>query len=1622
MLRLVIVCALLLALACPFALALDRPMISDTFFYWYSWDYQKELGGWIGGVYNTPLVGYYDSLKYEDNLRELHTAAEWGITDHFMDYWAPNWVDHDGKPREAQLMRGTEELRKRGYNTWMSYYQDGEDFDMKDFAKNMDPGRDVQLMVQNYARNPVWPRVNDKPVWLVYGRNGSPKTTTDNPGFRQYLQEKYKTIQALNAKWGSDFKSFAEVTMDLSSGWQRAESIKYQYAIWKRGWDQVDAIAKAKYGLPGLLPSFDVAYQPYMGFSYAEMNKTFAGPSSYGGIFGPPHDQDVERFIQAQVAKAYGNVFWDSFKNYYHDWEIRVPGTCYPSAFNAFDRFWVQALMHYSEALLHLSWNEWWEGSNLEPCMEYGKTYCQKNLMYSSIMQLCFDSIHNWNSGAKVAVLLNDWHWLSGGHQPQDIYDCVQALRRDNVRFDLVADDFVTAEKLAQFDLILAPAGGQGFGENAKGEGIGDVLKAWVQGKDGRKLVLSGDKAQWNWLGLREGPPGTAPRGPDMNVYVDVGTTEDQQFLTEGFSGAEDWGKLSRDKFGAATTKYTVRWTPAVGKRTVLMLPCSPERDHVLRFAGSGFRENGITVMVEGQKAGHVDVKAGPNDLAVAVPAALIATRQQVEVDLVFDKQWVPTELDPKTWPSENRVCDLALDWVQFSTDNVGRSTKQNYTRPEATVRFAESFGGVVAGQEMKVGLSGHAMLSIPAGAQVLSSYKSDSAARDVLVKVGGSEVLYVNGLLGGSPAEYFKNIIVNWAKATPVNPVRGAGVIGTTLMADNTDVVLAYNYDIKQSTHVSAFVATHGRQLCEAQALSRDGQTFQPVNATVQDGQVILDEPLQQYGVYEVAFAPVKVETPPLVLHPGETRKFNIALTADGGKAVSGSLGIKAVVPSIIAEPAKFEVHGQGMVTLRVTAREDIEWGEKTLVLDLETEGHHAYLFRNVTVEPNADVQIVNQVVDSHDPKVFVRNQPNQFIANGDASLVTVKLGANEAKVDDLTSNEAAELDVKAEAVSAPAPTLTPVEATLSYHTTGAEIARKVPLGLAKYPDQFPKVPDAFQPVLLFNPHDTYLENFIVDIDLETVFKAGFDIPKDVYVREAGGNVVPSQRAEQHLLTLAMLPPKGACLLYLCRGKAVAPGTDLVGEQQGEGPVKVRNSRMSATLDPEAGGTLTSLVSSQTGLDYGAKSGGVTYGAWGRFNPDKPAIGTVDYVSQEDKTKQCDSKGSVRIIASGPILTTVEVAWSDDKLTARQTYSFFAYQPYFLVSSQVAPGHLLSADELVAFDFRLKRNRLTKIFPNFTGVGEAFAKDNPCAGFREGSYIPPYSTMMTPDAFAESISVVPTATNSIQRYRQGFWPEKRPDSGPVDYAELEYISLSRAEAGFAGYVLLHSGYQTTAKAFRDARLDSPPMVILPKVKGWKEAPVGGGATPSAKSGAWWNPFWHYRAMVAVGPAAQDVSDAAVAIKPESLKVPVGAQLDVNSLRALQVGADGKETGQVPVFWDASAQGAVLCTAGTLKAGATRQFALYYDTVGNGPKAPSAFSRPNASDRLLDGSFEQGEQFWNLPPGGLATEQPHTGKYCVKLDLPIRSASGHGRRRPGQWYAATCTSMRRMTSRRWGSF
>ncbi|OIN98148.1 hypothetical protein AUJ67_09040 [Candidatus Desantisbacteria bacterium CG1_02_49_89] len=791
-------------------MALDRPYIAVTFFYWYTWDYKNEKGGWIdGGVDNTPLFGYYNSPSLEDNYHSQWLASEWGVTHHFMDFWGQGWKAKDGKaPRETVVMQAAEQLQKEGYDIYMSFYQDGKKFNMSDFSQNIsDPkNNDVRFWLDNYAKSPVWPKWQNKPFWLVYGRNGSPKQTTDNSGFKEYLKARYgDSIDKLNKIWGTEYSTFDEITLKYTKGWNRAESINYQYSVWQKSMDEMNRLAKEKYGWAGLIPSFDVWCDPFMGYGYSNYHKAFGGPHSYGGIFDRPETQDAQRLIQSAVARYYNTIFWDTYKNYYCDWntESRIPGfKFFPEPFH-FDRFWVGNLMRHSEAMVHLSWNEWWEGSNLEPSFEYGKKFCEKNLFYATVMKECFESLRDCAKGAKTAVLLNDWSWLAGSNSVADLYGVIQSLRLFDVAFDLIPDDFVDAAKLENFSLVIAPSNGTGFGSNKDGKSIAKILQEWVEKIPGRRLVVSSCPEFAQYLGITEGTDKV--KGADKKPLDFLAKEKDKNTAWTILGEADQSSNLRI----AATGEGDVKAVKKGGRfaKTATENPTSKDSKYMYFDVDNGFISNAswpkVKMTVEYFDEGSAQISMfydSCDQEYQAYPGYPPGTWKPAEENIALEDsgQWksITYNIEDARFSNNCNGMDFRFNIPGSFEFTVGKVTIEKIGEPEALVLHSPEIFGEESGKPISLAMPKHDTHNFGKGKPV-TYYNSDLCARDAVFAKGKGEVLFVNDLAGILEYKpYWEKVLSNWAKVDLPKTVYGDNVRGTRLFSGGTSILLAYNYN----------------------------------------------------------------------------------------------------------------------------------------------------------------------------------------------------------------------------------------------------------------------------------------------------------------------------------------------------------------------------------------------------------------------------------------------------------------------------------------------------------------------------------------------------------------------------------------------------------------------------------------------------------------------------------------------------------------------------------------------------------------------------------------------------------------------------------------------------------
>ncbi|MBI3923425.1 MAG: hypothetical protein HY318_18535, partial [Armatimonadetes bacterium] len=704
----------------------------------------------------------------------------------------------------------------------------------------------------------------------------------------------------------------------------------------------------------------------------------------------------------------------------------------------------------------------------------------------------------------------------------------------------------------------------------------------------------------------------------------------------------------------------------------------------------------------------------------------------------------------------------------------------------------------------------------------------------------------------------------------------------------------------------------------------------------------------------------------------------------------------------------------------LELKARNDIDWGQKTVALVVTIGGQPTYFLRPLQVERNPDLLLASHIIDASRPVLRVTNEPHPYCVNATAKEVVVALDGQRTRATEIPSGRTVEQSVSLSSSSATsariiAPSMNEKRVTLQCTGSGQSWEKAEKAWLASVPSEFPRHKDAVQPVVVFNPSNRYLEN-------ETVSVAVKGPGQNLFLLDSHGTPVASQVEGGTVWFLVMVPPHEGRTYYLCKGTPPEVSTDLALKTDSDtDEVTLSNLSLSMTLAPKQGGTATHLISRTTGLDYGQESFGVNYGRFSSYNPTDPAVQTTQFID-EHKTRQSDAPATIRVLSRGPVRCVVQVEWKDRNVQTTQTYEFRAYQPYFRIATRVAAqgglNRLVTAgngNEVVVLDARVNPNRLTKSFPNFVGMVDD--QEHPHFGWREGRWVPPYLTLMSPDTFEESLSLIVETQKGLNLVRQGFWPADRPNSGRCERAELELVCSPpwpgaqpiQKSAEAQCIVLFHSKHQVFAQAFREA-LQEPPLVVTPEKFSWSEELK---TTIADVPRDWLSTFWHYRARVEVaGSSAVPGEPLSATLDPSNLK---GDSIDPNSIRVVEVDNAGRALA-LPIFAFDQDKGVVSwLPPKTETSREQRRFHLYFDSTANGPKPPArsiAFFPVNA---LHDQGFEnEGERVgWSLSGSAVLEEGgAHAGQRCVRLydasaGAPALLANNSIRVRPKTAYRVT---------------
>ncbi|MBC7288185.1 MAG: hypothetical protein H5T86_09120, partial [Armatimonadetes bacterium] len=424
--------------------------------------------------------------------------------------------------------------------------------------------------------------------------------------------------------------------------------------------------------------------------------------------------------------------------------------------------------------------------------------------------------------------------------------------------------------------------------------------------------------------------------------------------------------------------------------------------------------------------------------------------------------------------------------------------------------------------------------------------------------------------------------------------------------------------------------------------------------------------------------------------------------------------------------------------------------------------------------------------------------------------------------------------------------------------------------------------------------------------------------------------------------------------------------------------------------LDPARGGTVTELRW-RGGRNLADRSFGTAWGAWGRYDPLHPHISADKFLSRESKHYQWEKPAKVTVASRSPAHVEIVVEQQQSGLPISQRYRFFAFSPFFQVTSTVTATEDVDLrsqgiDEIVWLDIPLRRGSWTKIYPNFTGQssGEAVRFHD---GWREGPAEPPVATIMDHSTLRCSLSVLcPNPLSAVDGpwFRQGFFPEKRGSTGEPTVARLEFIerfaptidatwavwrkgSLRKNETvgGKTITVVLHDGSQAVAEDLAKAGL-----VVSGQVG--QAAPE---ARPAAAAG---QADWWFEAYDARAPVAQQLSDQGLVVQ---WPLRVGEKwIDPATIRAVWQSEDGPQVLQAAAIVTASGSAAVSVEPPQVKLGDGRLY-LYGQLTEKLPLGPAELEAgvPNPS-------FEAGRSGWGFAGAVLDQTTGHSGNASVRLE------------------------------------
>ncbi len=287
---------------------------------WYHWGNVDLAHEHIGTTAHYPLGGPYDSHDPQVVEHQCELARQAGITGFIVSWWGPGSFEDRGVPILLHAAQHTG-LKVTIYDEIATHTRSP--------ASAATVESDLLYILHRYAQNPAWLRVNRTPVIFIYGRVIQAISWTAWPRIIEHTEAASPTGVAFVA---DQFSSQAAHVFDGLHA--------YSYA--------------------GAIHSLTTPQlQRWAATNYPHWVK-LAGPNHISCVTIMPGYDD-----RSQTQRPPPHLVLD-----------RHAGSTYST-------LWQQAIAAHPNWILITSWNEWHEGTEIEPSKEFGDTALLTTQVYA---------------------------------------------------------------------------------------------------------------------------------------------------------------------------------------------------------------------------------------------------------------------------------------------------------------------------------------------------------------------------------------------------------------------------------------------------------------------------------------------------------------------------------------------------------------------------------------------------------------------------------------------------------------------------------------------------------------------------------------------------------------------------------------------------------------------------------------------------------------------------------------------------------------------------------------------------------------------------------------------------------------------------------------------------------------------------------------------------------------------------------------------------------------------------------------------------------------------------------------------------------------------------------------